>query len=133
MEVKSVPFGWTTVYGNSHVGAGVLMPLTGWLDCAKFDSARATVELRGSSHEDYEVRIGLEFADYPDQATMPTIWLTGYIADEGITYPTAWVSISSETDGNQLVRVVAQGRLKDDTPGTFQAGRVSGRVDLRTC
>jgi hypothetical protein len=133
MESKSLTLSWTTVYANSDV-TPLEQPLTGWFPCGNFENARATVELRGASHSDLEVRIALQFADFADQSSM-TVKALGatYISTDGITYPDSWELIADESKANQMVRVLAEVRLKDATPGGFQAARLSGRVDLKTC
>lgn len=133
MDTKNVPFGWATAYGNSDVGTGLEQPLTGWFKCGEYSNARATIEFRGATHADLEVRVSLQFADYPDQDTMTIKPLGGYVSADGITYPSQWELIENESKANQICRVIAEGKLKDATPGGLQCARISGRVELNTC
>ena len=105
---RKIPFGWSSI-------------------CC--DDTRVVWEIAGVTDTAWRGKCVLQFADYPDMGSKPQTDVSGTENGNGIKYPTQWYSISTNADGNQIMRLAIEANRS--TGSGFCAARVSGVLELR--
>lgn len=107
-------------------GSGVFFPATAWTNAARASIARNVCELRAGT-SGLSAKAAYQTADDPDNPD-PAVPYGGTITSNGTHYPTAFDSLSADTDTKQLVRF---GWVVQRTSGSETVyGQITGHVEF---
>lgn len=124
--IEEIESPWTTV--TTKIASDDTVPITGWMPCAGLKELRTTFEI-ARLDGDITLSPGVQFASQPDSPGTVVAELGTFKDAVDVYYGAAWKDVSTQSEANQLFRLVWV--VKNASTTNLTSARVAGTTTLR--